>query len=152
MADSCDVYTVAGLTINDPNPANNTLILDDNPDGLDGADLRRTIAPRGQAAGSILLPAQEAHRIVTFKGFVAINTVEWNEGGATAYRAAQETLAQAWIAAIAGITNTPGTLAWLTHSLAVYKNSGPKFSANGQAGPFGMKFILSLYAPDPTIA
>lgn len=152
MADSCDVYTVAGMTINDPDPDNDTLVLEDNPDGLDGADLRRTIPPRGQAAGSILLPAQEAHRIVTFRGFVAINTVSWDDDGGPSYRAAQETYAQSWISAIAGITNVPGTLAWLSSSLTVYKNAGPKFSANGQAGPFGMKFILSLYAPDPAIA
>ena len=147
MADMCDVYTVAGMTINAA--SGDTIVLDQVPDGLDGTEIRRTIPPRGQAAGAIFLPGFDAHRIVTFNGFVAINSLEWGDPG---WNAAQESLVQSWISAIAGITNSPGTLAWTSHSLTVYKSAGPKFSANGQSGEFGKKFILSLYAPDPVIA
>jgi hypothetical protein len=148
MADSCDEYTLvgAGLTINDP--TGDTLMLEeqDGVQGLDGVALRRTKPPQGQADGAILLTARKQFRIVLFKGFCVIRTEDWNEDQA-AYRAAQQTLCNAWIAALDAIENTSDTLSWSGNSLTVYKDGGPVFS-----GPeFGKKFLLGFYAPDPTI-
>lgn len=144
MADTCEVYTVAGMTIN--HASDDTLITEEI-DGLDGVDLRRTIPPQGAADGAILLTSRKAHRIVTFSGYVAIRSVEWDDDFGASYRAAQETLCDAWISALAGIENASSTLTWGTKDLTVYKNGGPKFSGP----PFGKKFIFSLFAPNPTI-
>lgn len=146
MADSCAVYTVAGLTINAA--TGDTLMLDETGgvEGLDSIPLRRTKPPQGQGDGSIFLTSKKQHRIVVFRGVVLIRTVEWdlNQAG---YRSAQQTLCDSWIAALAGLDNSSGTLSWDGNSLTVYRDGGPNFS-----GPeFGKKFIFGLYAPDPTI-
>jgi hypothetical protein len=144
MANTCIEYTLASLTMNDP--VADTLITEDI-DGLDSVDLRRTKPPQGQGDGAILLTAKKMYRIVTFRGFVGIQSVQW-DGQDGAYMAAQDALCAAWISAIEALENASGTLAWAAHSLTVYKDSGIKFS-----GPeFGKKFILTLYAPNPTIA
>lgn len=147
MADSCAEYTVAGLTINAA--SGDTLMLDEQGgvEGLDGIALRRTKPPQGQGDGSIFLTSKKQHRIVVFRGVVLIRSVEWNDDP-VAYRAAQQTLCDAWVAALATLDNASGTLTWPGHSLTVYRDGGPNFT-----GPeFGKKFILGLYAPNPTIS
>lgn len=149
MADVCAEYTLGSLKINDTNDANDTLLVNDqgNIDGLDGVDLRRSIAPQGQGDGAILLPAFDSYRIVTFTGVELIRSVAWEDDQA-AFTAASLALEAAWIAAMDAIKNSSGTLSWASSSLVVYKGAGPKF-----AGPtWGKKFILSFYAPDPTIS
>jgi len=144
MSDTCDVYTVAGLTINAS--SGDTLITEDVT-GLAGVPLRRTKPPQGQADGAILLTAKKQYRTPTFRGYILIRSVDWNDDP-DAYRAAQRALMDAWVAALDGIENASSTLAWTGSSLTVYKDAGPEFT-----GPeFGKKFLFSLYAPNPTIS
>lgn len=144
MADLCEQYTVAGLTIN---ASSGDTLITEEIDGLDSVDLRRTKPPQGQGDGAILLTAKKMHRIPVFRGFVLMRSVEWNDDP-EAYSAAQQAFCESWVAAIDALENASSTLAWAAHSLTVYKDGGIKFS-----GPsFGKKFILSLYAPDPTIS
>jgi len=146
MADTCIPYTVAGLTLNED--GEDTLIVEEI-DGLDGIPLRRTKPPQGQGDGAIFLQSKKLFRLVVFRGFVGISSVEWDpETYGAAYRAAQQTVCDAWISALAGIENVSGTLAWAAHSLTVYKDAGPYFSGT----EFGKKFVFGLYAPNPTIA
>jgi hypothetical protein len=145
MADVCAEYTLGSLTINDPD--GDALVINDggDVDGLDGVALRRSVAPQGQADGAILLPAFKAYRVVTFTGVELIRSAEFEDKAA--FAAASLALEAAWISALDTIENASGTLSWPGHSLTVYKGAGPKFT-----GPtWGKKFILSLYAPDPTI-
>ncbi len=144
MANTCIPYTVAGLTMNSATANADTLITEEI-DGLDSVDLRRTKPPQGQQDGAILLTAKKMYRIATFRGFVGIQSVEWDNS--TAYMAAQDALCAAWIAAIDALENASSTLTWGTNDLTVYKDGGIKFS-----GPeFGKKFLLTLYAPNPAI-
>ena len=144
MSDTCDVYTVAGLTINAT--SGDTLVTED-VSGLGGAPLRRTKPPQGQADGAILLTSKKAHRISVFRGYILIRSVEFDIDP-VGYRTAQRALMDSVIAALEGIDNSSSTLSWSSHSLTVYRDAGPEFS-----GPeFGKKFIFSLYAPDPTIS
>jgi hypothetical protein len=146
MANTCIEYTVAGLTMNDG--AADTLITEEI-DGLDSVPLRRTKPPQGQGDGAILLTAKKQFRIVTFRGFIGIQSVEWNPADfGAAYMAVQDALVASWVSAIEALENASGTLAWAAHSLTVYKDGG--FTTSGPE--FGKKFILSLYAPNPTIA
>jgi hypothetical protein len=144
MSDTCDIYTVAGMTMNAA--SGDTLIVEDIS-GLGGAPLRRTKPPQGQSDGAILLTSKKAYRIVTFRGYALIRSVDWQDD-IDAYRTAQRALMDAWKAALEGIDNASSTLAWTGHSLTVYRDGGPEFT-----GPeFGKKFLLSLYAPNPTIS
>lgn len=146
MADTCIPYTLGALTMNNMTAGVDTLMTDE-VDGLDSVPLRRTKPPQGQQDGAILLTARKLYRIATFRGFVAIKSVEWDLDQA-GYRAAQDALCASWIAAVEALENASATLAWATSSLTVYKDGGILFS-----GPeFGKKFVLSLYAPNPTIA
>lgn len=144
MADTCAEYTVAGLVMNDA--TGDTLVTEDI-DGLDSVPLRRTKPPQGQGDGAILLTAKKTHRTPVFKGFVLIRSAEFDTDPA-GYRAAQDALCDAWVAAIEALENASSSLTWSGHSLTVYKDAGITFS-----GPeFGKKFLLSLYAPNPTIS
>lgn len=147
MADTCIEYTLGALVMNDDTAGADTLITEDI-DGLDSVPLRRTKPPQGQGDGAILLTAKKQFRIVTFRGFVGIQSVEWNPSDfGASYRAAQDALCASWVSAVEALENASATLAWAAHSLTVYKDGGILFS-----GPeFGKKFVLSLYAPNPTI-
>ena len=145
MANTCIEYTLAGLTINDETAGSDTLITE-NIDGLDSVDLRRTKPPQGAADGAILMTARKLFRSPVLTGFVAIRSVMWDDEAA--YLAAQDALCASWISAVDALENASGTLSWASDSLTVYKDGGIKFSG----GEFGKKFILSLYAPNPTIA
>lgn len=147
MADICAEYTVNGMTMNE---ATGDTLVTKTVDGLDGVNLRRTIPPQGQQDGSIFLQAKKAHRIATFTGFTLIRTADWED--LAAYLAAQDALHQAWIAALDAIENTVDALTWGSSSLAVYKSAGPVFSPGDDGTAFGMRFTLSLYAPNPTIS
>lgn len=144
MSDTCEIYTVEGLTMN---AASGDTLITDNITGLAGVPLRRTKPPQGQGDGAVLLTSKKLYRTATFTGFIAIRSVEW-ETDEAGYRSAQRTVMDAWTAALAGIENSSGTLAWASHTLTVYKDAGPEFT-----GPeFGKKFVMSFYAPNPTIS
>jgi hypothetical protein len=144
MSDTCDIYTVAGLTLNAE--TGDTLVVE-NVTGLGGAPIRRTKPPQGQGDGAILLTSKKQYRTPMFSGFILIRSVEW-EDDPDAYRTAQRALMDTWKAALEGIDNASSTLAWTGHSLTVYRDAGPEFT-----GPeFGKKFTFSLYAPNPTIS
>lgn len=147
MADTCAVYTVAGMTMNAS--TGDTVILE-TVDGLDSVPLRRTRWPQGQSDGEILGTAKKQARLPVFTGFVLIRSAHPFKQPA-AFESATEALEAAWRSAIDGLENSDGTLAWLSHSLTVRKDGGVKFSP-GPNGVIGKKFYLSLIAANPTIS
>lgn len=148
MADICEIYTVAGMTMNAA--TGDTLVIEEI-DGLDGIDTRRTIWPQGAGDGAILGTSRKRERLPVFTGFQVIRTVPNPYTQPAAFRAAIKALEDAWVAAIDGIANASSNLAWASDTLAVKKHGpGIKFS-KGPNGIIGKRFILSLIAADPTI-
>lgn len=156
MADTCCVYTVAGLTIN---AATGDCLLTDFDEGqilgLDGAPVRKQIDPEGQSSGGIVHPAFFGARIIQFQGKVLIRTVA--EGALpTTYAAAVNVVEAATVSALQGILNGGGTLAWTptggsAHSITVsYGIPGGEIQFTGNM--VDRRFTFTLVAANPTIA
>lgn len=156
MADTCCVYTVAGLTIN---AATGDCLATDFDEGqilgLDGAPVRKQIDPQGQSSGGIVHPAFYGARIIQFQGKVVIRTVP-DGAPATTYAAAVNAVEAAATSALQGILNGGGTLAWTpnggsAHSIGVsYGIPGGEFQPTGNM--IDRRFSFTLVAADPTIS
>ncbi len=113
MADLCVAYTFGGLTINSQSDTADRLVLpDDGVTGLDGRPIRRQVDPRGVIDGSIVFEAFFAARLITFKGYVEINTVDWAGSMTTAFAAAVMNLEDSVKSTLEGLINTPTNLTW----------------------------------------
>lgn len=157
MADICCEYTFAGITINDTSPDVDRLVLDDDGvTGLDGAPVRSQVDPKGLTSGGIVHPKFFGARIITFKGFVHIQTAEPSQ--TTAYNTAINTLEAAVVAALEGALNGETPLAWTPTGLSArsisctYGVPGQEIQFTGAMLPGERTFSFSLIADDPTIS
>lgn len=156
MADLCCEYTYAGLTINDATEGVDRLVVDANGEitGLDGAPIRSQIDPRGRTDGGIVHTKLFAARIVVFKGYAEVQSVE-NRLTAE-YREAMMALQSSVIAALEAQLNTESPLVWTpagltTHTLqASYGIVGGEIQFSGLM--IDADFTFTLVASDPTIA
>lgn len=157
MADLCCPYAVAGITINNATAGADRLVLDsDGVTGLDGAPVRSQVDPRGQTAGGIVHPKLLGARIITFKGFVHIQSVEPDER--IPYLTAINALEAAVVSALEGILNSASTLSWTptgaaARSISVtYGVPGQEIQFTGEMLPGERTFSFGLIAAIPTIS
>jgi len=155
MADTCCVYTVGSLTIN--NSTGNTLFLDFDEGevaGLDGAPIRRQIDPQGQSDGGIVHNAFYGPRIITFSGAVLIRTVGIEDR--TGWAAAVNAVESASVSALQAILNSPTNLAWTPTGGSGKTISVEYGTEGGEIQFFGnmldKRFTFSLVAANPTIS
>lgn len=156
MADTCCVYTIAGLSIN---ATSGDCLLTDFEEGqilgLDGAPVRKQIDPQGQSDGGIVHPAFFGPRVITFQGKVLIRSVAVDAAGTT-YAAAVNVVEAAAVTALEGILNTPSSLAWTpnggaAHSISVtYGTPGGELQFTGNM--VDRRFSFTLVAASPTIS
>lgn len=155
MADTCALYTVAGITIN---AATGDCLHTDFEEGeilgLDGAPIRRQIDPQGQSSGGLQHPAHFGPRIITFKGKVLVRSVDGSDRDA--FAAAVYAVEAAAITALEGFLNSDTTLAWTPGSASArsisvrYGTEGGEFQTTGNM--IDRRFQFSLYADNPTIS
>lgn len=114
-------------------------LVPDKCSGLDGAALRVTNEPKSQTSGLILHPSFKDGRHIVLGGTVYLDSGDFDD---------LQTSEDTWIAALAEIENTDGTLSWLsaTRSIAVRYEIAIEFS-----GVYPKSFHLGLIAADPTI-
>lgn len=155
MADLCCAYSFAGITINNPADGVDHLILGENGvTGLDGAPIRAEIDDQGQSNGGIVHPKFFGARIITFSGFVNIQSTVRERS--TAYFSAVNTLEAAVISALEGVLNTPTTLSWTPTGgsgksiSCTYGNQGGEIQFGGSM--LEPTFTFTLVAADPTIS
>jgi hypothetical protein len=155
MADLCCAYSFAGITINDPTDGANHLMLGENGvTGLDGAPIRAEIDDQGQSHGGIVHPKWFGARIITFTGFVNIQSTPKERS--TAYFTAINVLEAAVIAALEGVLNTPTSLSWTPTGgsgksiSCTYGNQGGEIQFGGSM--LEPTFAFTLVAENPTIS
>lgn len=155
MADLCCAYSYAGIVINNPAAGADRLILgEDGVTGLDGAPIRSEIDDQGQSDGGIVHPKFFAARIIAFKGFCDIQSVE--KGMNSTYYGALNALQAAVVSALEGQLNSATTLAWTPTGLSArsisctYGNEGGEIQFGGSM--LEPTFEFTLVAADPTIS
>lgn len=155
MADLCCAYTFAGITLNDPDLGNDTLLIGSDPGivGLDGRTLRRQVFPNSRTDGAFSSDAYWAHREITFNGKVSIRSVPIGQDAA--YQAALNAYEASVIAALEAQINTPDDLEWTPEggtpkSLScLYGIDGSVVTFTGVV--FDRLFAFTLLALDPDI-
>lgn len=156
MADTCTIYSVAGITINcHTGDCLHTDFDEGEILGLDGAPIRKQIDPQGQSDGGIVHPAFFGARIITFRGKVLIRSVDL--GNREDYAAAVNTVEAASIAALEGFLNTTTTLQWtptgsvgLKSITVTYGTEGGELQFTGNM--IDRRFSFTLVASNPTIS
>lgn len=150
MADLCCKYTIAGITLNDDTPGADRLVIgEDGVKGLDGRPIRRQVDPAGyNVEGGIIHPARFGPRLILFSGIVNVQSTLYDP--TDDYFAAVYALEQAVIAALEGIRNTDGTLAWTPHGGSP-QTLTVRYGLPGQeiqfAGPMlNKRFVFGLVA------
>jgi hypothetical protein len=153
VADLCCVYTFAGITINDFD-SDGLVLGDDGVTGLDGAPIRSQVDPRGQIDGGIVHTKFFGPRIITFNGFVNIQSVPIVQSAI--YFEALNDVEAAVVAALEGALNTPSNLAWTPTGQAARTLSCTYGTTGGEiafAGSMLEKtFTFQLVAEDPEIS
>ena len=154
MADTCCVYTVAGITINATSgDCLHTDFEEGEIAGLDGAPIRKQIDPQGQSSGGIVHEAFFGPRVITFSGKVLIRSVA---SGGEAYAEAVYAVEAASISALESFLNSSTTLAWTpsgagARSISVtYGIEGGEIQFSGNM--LDKRFQFSLVASNPTIS
>lgn len=155
MADLCCAYNFAGIIINNPaDGADHLMLGEDGVTGLDGKPIRSEIDDEGQSDGGIVHPKLYGPRIITFKGFCAIQSVVVERS--TAYATALNALEAAVISALEGVLNTPTALTWTPTGgsgktiSCTYGNTGGEIRFGGSH--MEKTFEFTLVAADPTIS
>lgn len=156
MQDLCAEYAFPSFTINDADDVDRAVLVPDGIEGLVGGTVRRTVWPKGKAAGAILGTARPGARVVTWKGELDIK-MEWDPGVMTDYIERVNILMAAMRTGLEGILNSNHTLTWTPTGLTQYS-----LVIRYCAGPGGeLKFGGSMKAPtftfttisaDPTIS
>lgn len=155
MADLCCPYSFAGIVINNTAAGVDRLILgEDGVVGLDGAPIRSEVDDQGQSSGSLVHPKLLGGRVITFKGFCHIQSVE--PGMNTPYYTALNTLEAAVVSALEGVLNTPTTLSWTPTGLSA-RSISCTYGITGGEIQFGgsmleKTFEFTLIAANPTIS
>ena len=155
MADTCCIYTVAGLTIN---AASGDCLHTDFDEGeiagLDGRPIRKQIDPQGQSDGGIVHTALYGPRIITFSGRVLIRSVDLTNP--SSYAAAINVVEAASISALEGALNSATNLAWTPTGGSAKTLSVTYGTEGGEIQFFGnmldRRFSFTLVAADPAIS
>lgn len=155
MADLCCEYTFAGVVINNDTPGADRLILGaDGIAGLDGAPIRSQVDNKGQTEGGIVHQKFLAARVIVFKGFCQVQSVE--PAMNSAYYSALNVLEAAVVTALEGALNSASALTW-TPTGGSGKTITCSYGVPGQEIQFGgtmleKTFTFALIAADPTIS
>jgi hypothetical protein len=127
---------------------------EDGVTGLDGAPIRSQIDPRGQISGGIVHNKFFGPRIITFKGFVNIQSVPVAQ--TATYFAAVNAVEAAVIAALEAALNSASNLAWTPTGQSAKTLSCTYGTVGGEIA-FGGTMLqktwtFQLVAEDPDIA
>lgn len=155
MADLCCEYNIASIVINDDTAGADRLILGpDGVTGLDGAPVRSQVDPKGVTEGGIVFTKFLGPRIIVFKGFCQVQSVEpaMNDP----YFSALNALESGVVSALEGILNSASNLTW-TPTGGSGKSISVTYGVPGQEIQFGgtmleKTFQFGLIAADPTIS
>lgn len=153
--DLCCEYPFPSFTINDDSDGVDRLVLDESGIvGLDGGPIRRQVDPKGLTDGGLVHPAWFGPRIVTWKGKVHIQSVDWELNDA--YLTAANTLMATVVSALEGIRNSNHTLQWTPTGLTQH-SLGLKYGMPGGEIQFGgvmleLTWTFQTVSEDPTIS
>lgn len=152
--DLCCEYPFPGFTINDETDGIDAPVLTDSGiTGLDGGPIRRQVDPRGVAHGGLVHPAWFGPRLVTWKGKILIQSVDW--ALTPDYLAAVNTLMLTMRTSLEAIMNADYTLNWDptglgTHSLVLqYGMPGGEIQFTGTM--LDLEWTFQTISADPTI-
>jgi hypothetical protein len=151
MPDLCAVYTLAGLTFNDPDE---DTYVTDAIDGLDGIPIRRTVVNLPQTDGGLAFPAFTAPRRITFEGVIAIRSIDPYMDRAS-YLAALNAAELGLWTTMDTLINATSALAWtytglgMSATLTVMRDEQPVMFRGTYPD---RHFIVSMLATDPAIA
>jgi len=154
--DACCEYVYSDITINDETAETDRLVLDADGGvtGLDGAPIRAQIDPKGQADGGIVHTKHLGPRIIVFKGFFDIHSVENRQ--TPEWREAVEQLRSDTLSSLEAQLNSEDDLEWTpaglsAHSIAcTYGIEGGEFRVEGDA--LDPTWTFTLVAADPAIS
>lgn len=156
MPDLCCEYEFPDFTINDSGDGVDRLVLaSDGIVGLDGAPVRRQVDPKGQIDGGIVHPGLFGPRVVTWRGGVNIQSVDWEL--TTEYLTAINTLQQTVIESLESILNADWVLTWTPTGLsAVNLNlrycAGPGGEIQFGGSMLAMTWQFTTISDDPEIS
>lgn len=152
--DLCCEYPFPGFTINDETDGiDSPVLVESGIVGLDGGPIRRQVDPAGVEDGGLVHPAWFGPRLVTWKGKILIQSVDWEL--TPEYLAAANTLMNTMTSSLEGIRNSDYVLGWTptglgAHSLTLrYGMPGGEIQFSGTM--LDLQWTFQTISADPTI-
>lgn len=152
--DLCCEYPFPGFTINDETDGIDAPVLGESGVvGLDGGPIRRQVDPKGVTDGGLVHAAFFGPRLVTWKGKILIQSVDWEL--TPEYLAAVNTLMLTMTSGLEGILNSDFTLNWTPTGLGAHSLVLQYGMPNGEIQFSGtmldLQWQFQTISSDPTI-